>query len=82
MWRTVVSQSYVKTVAVDTSAYSHSGIPVPVTPCTPASGSTSEEAGSAYQRGWSNAHFHLKMIAIVVSLLKRFTIIDLYPAQS
>jgi hypothetical protein len=32
MWRTIVSQSYLRNVAVDTSGYSNNGIPVQVTP--------------------------------------------------
>lgn len=32
MWRTIISQTYLKNVAVDTSAYSNNGIPIQVTP--------------------------------------------------
>jgi hypothetical protein len=32
MWRTIVSQTYLKNVAVDTSPYSNNGIPIEVTP--------------------------------------------------
>jgi hypothetical protein len=35
MWRTIVSQTYVNNVAVDTSAYSNNGIPIQVTPGYP-----------------------------------------------
>jgi hypothetical protein len=35
MWRTIVSQTYLKNVAVDTSAYSNNGIPIQVTPGYP-----------------------------------------------
>lgn len=32
MWRTIVSQTYLKDIAVDTSGYSNNGIPIQVTP--------------------------------------------------
>lgn len=32
MWRTIISQTYLRNVAVDTSGYSNNGIPVQVTP--------------------------------------------------
>jgi hypothetical protein len=35
MWRTIVSQTYLKSVAVDTSGYSNNGIPIQVTPERP-----------------------------------------------
>lgn len=32
MWRMIVSQTYLKNVAVDTSGYSNNGIPIQLTP--------------------------------------------------